>query len=105
MKKNTFKILIQKINVTSVLVSMVLLLSCTYIACVYKTVTIGSNFERERIAFGELQTAVGEKEHAYIEKTSIIDIDEAIRLGYEKSNTAAIAYIDTTEKDVALALR
>ncbi|MES2985755.1 MAG: hypothetical protein V4686_01350 [Patescibacteria group bacterium] len=102
MKKNIYKLL-AKINRTSALFSLIILLSCTYIVCVYKTVTIASHYEREQIAFSELQAVVGQKEHEYIQKTSTIDVETALALGYERS-TGAVAYIDTV-KDVALAVR
>ncbi len=104
MKKNTYTVLVQKINKTSVLFSLIVLLSCTYIVCVYKTVTIASHFEKERAAFSELQAVVGQKEHVYIQKTSLIDVETALALGYEKSTNDEVAYIDT-HKDVALAVR
>lgn len=103
MKKNTYKLIANKINKTSVLFSLIVLLSCTYIVCVYKTVTVASHFEKERIAYSELQAVVGQKEHAYIQKTATIDVETALALGYERS-TGEVAYIDTN-KDVALAVR
>lgn len=66
--------------------------------------TIASHYEKERIAFSELQAVVGQKEHVYIQKTSMIDVETALALGYEKSSSDAVAYIDT-HKDVALAVR
>lgn len=104
MKKNTFTLLFKKINRTSVLFSLIVLLSCTYIICVYKTVTIASHFEKERVTFSELQAVVGQKEHAYIQKKATIDVETALALGYERSTTDEVAYIDT-HKDVALAVR
>ena len=103
MKKNTFTLLFKKINRTSVLFSLIVLLSLTYIVCVYKTVTIASHYEKQRIAYSELQAVVGQKEHEYIEKTSVIDVETALALGYERS-TGDVAYIDT-HKDTALAVR
>ena len=103
MKKKTYTLILNKISKTSILFSLVILLSFAYIACVYKTVTIASNYEIERISFSELQTVVGEKEHSYIVKTSTIDMEEAVKLGYERS-AGNVAYLET-EKDIELAVR
>lgn len=104
MKKNTLTTITNKINRTSVLFALIVFLSFTYIACVYKTVTVASRYEKERVAFSELQATVGQKEHEYIQKTSAIDVKTALALGYEKSTSEEVAYIDT-HKDVALAVR
>ena len=103
MKKNIYNTIIKKITSTSILFTLVILLAFTYIVCVYKTVTIASHYEKEHIALAELQTTVGEKEHMFIQKTSTIDVDTAIQLGYERS-ISAVTYIDTT-KETELAVR
>lgn len=104
MKKTTYTFIAKKISLTSVLFSLIILLSCTYIVCVYKTVTIASHFEKERVAFSELQAEVGQKEHVYIQKTATIDVETALALGYERSTADEVAYIDT-HTDSALAVR
>jgi hypothetical protein len=107
MKKNiqnpTLKSITKHMSATSALFSLVVLLSCGYVVCIYKTVTIASNHEKLLAAFTELQSQVGEKEHAYIKKTSSITMSEALALGYEKT-TDSVAYV-TTNKDVSLAIR
>lgn len=97
------KSIIKHISPTSVLFSMVVLLSCGYVVCIYKTVNVASNHEKTLTRFAELQSEVGEKEHIYIEKTSSINIHEALALGYEKT-TESVAYINTS-KDTSLAIR
>ncbi len=104
MKKNTYTLIAKKINKTSVLFSLIMLLSCAYIVCVYKTVTIASHYEKQRIAYSELQSIIGQKEHAYIQITSTIDVESALALGYQRSTGDEVAYIDT-HKDIALAVR
>jgi serine protease inhibitor len=91
------------ISLTSILFSLVVLLSCGYIVCVYKTVTVASNHEKTLALFTELQSQVGTKEHVYIEKTSSISMGEALAMGYEKT-TGSVAYIKT-HTDTSLAIR
>lgn len=107
MKKNTqnpiLKSIMKHISLTSTLFSLVVLLSCGYVVCIYKTVNIASNHEKTLTLFTELQSAVGEKEHVYIEKTASIDMSQALAMGYEKT-TQSVAYINT-HKDTSLAIR
>jgi hypothetical protein len=97
------KSITKHVSVTSTLFSLVVLLSCGYIVCIYKTVTVASNHEKTQTLFAELQSQVGAKEHVYIEKTSSIDMNQAIALGYEKT-IESVAYINT-HKDTSLAIR
>jgi hypothetical protein len=50
-------------------------------------VTIASQYEKEHAVLSELQATVGEKEHAYIQKTSMLDSETALALGFEKNST------------------
>jgi hypothetical protein len=107
MKKNTqnpiIKNITKYISLTSVLFSLVVILSGGYVVCIYKTVNTASNHEKTLALFTELQSKVGQKEHIYIEKTSAIDMNQAVALGYEKT-IESIAYINT-DKDISLAIR
>lgn len=107
MKKNIqnpiLKSIMKHMSAASILFSFVVLLSCGYVVCIYKTVTIASNHEKLLATFTELQSRVGEKEHMYIKKTASITMSEALALGYEKT-TDSVAYV-ATHKDISLAIR
>ncbi len=89
---------------TYALIALTVLSVTAYIVCVYKTVIVASEHEVQKGIFAELQITVGEKEHAYIQENTKFDSDEAIRLGYVKTPTSNISFIDLT-KDTALAIR
>lgn len=97
-RKNT----IQYISKT--MLAFVVLGVGTYIVCVYNTVLTVSKAESVKTEFQNLQVAVSEKEHDYIQSVSNINVDYAEGLGYVRVAEDRIAYVDVS-KETALAVR
>lgn len=76
---------------------MVVLLSFSYIVCIYKTVVLASDTERNNKKIALLSSEINQKEFEYIAQISDIDLDKAISLGYVKNNEDIITYFSIND--------
>ncbi len=72
--------------------TMVLILSFSYIVCIYKTVVLASDSEINNKKIAIINEIINQKEFDYIDKVASIDIDTAASLGYKKNSENMIAY-------------
>ena len=75
-----------------------------YIVCVNNTVLTVSKAEHVKSELQNLQVAVSEKEHDYIESVSNINVAYAESLGYVRVAEDRVAYVDMNT-ETALAVR
>lgn len=73
---------------------IVVLLSFSYIVCIYKTVVLASDSEVNNKKIALLSADINQKEFDYIAQVSDIDLDKAISLGYKKNSDDMIAYFN-----------
>lgn len=104
MKKISKKSAVRIAKVNTALLSFVLLGVCSYIFFVYNTVLAASTIEASKSELQKTQVSLSEKEHAYIESVSDINIAYAEFAGYVSVPADQIAYIETSE-ETALAMR
>lgn len=97
-RKNTIQL------ISKTMLAFVVLGIGAYIVCVYNTVLTVSKAESVKSEFQNLQVAVSEKEHEYIESVSSINVDYALAQGYVRVPADNLAYVDVST-DTALAVR
>jgi hypothetical protein len=78
-------------------IAMVVLLSFSYIICIYKTVVLASDSEINNKNVALLSAEINQKEFEYISQVSDIDLNKAIDLGYVKNSEDIIAYFDIND--------
>ena len=88
---------IQKNIYTVASIVMVVLLSFSYIICIYKTVVLASDTEINSKKIASLSNDINQKEFEYISQVSDIDLNKAISLGYVKNNENVIAYFNIND--------
>lgn len=76
---------------------MVFLLSFSYIVCIYKTVVLASDTERNNKKIALLSSEINQKEFEHIAQVSDIDLEKAISLGYVKNSEDTIAYFNIND--------
>lgn len=76
---------------------IVVLLSFSYIVCIYKTVVLASDSEVNNKKIALLSADINQKEFDYIAQVSDIDLDKAISLGYKKNSDDMIAYFNIND--------
>jgi hypothetical protein len=76
---------------------MVVLLSFSYIICIYKTVVLASDTEVNNKKIALLSAEINQKEFEYIAQVSDIDLNKAISLGYVKNNEDIVAYFNIND--------
>lgn len=95
---------IQKNIYTLSSIITVVLLSLSYIVCIYKTVVLASDSEINNKKIALLSADINQKEFDYIGIVSDIDLDKAISLGYSKNDKDVIAYFNINDNS-ELAIR
>lgn len=88
---------IQKNIYTLSSIITVVLLSLSYIVCIYKTVVLASDSEINNKKIALLSADINQKEFDYIGIVSDIDLDKVISLGYSKNNEDVIAYFNIND--------
>jgi hypothetical protein len=78
-------------------VIVLVLLSFSYIVCIYKTVVLASDSEVNNKKIALLSADINQKEFDYISQVSDIDLDKAISLGYKKNSDDMIAYFSIND--------
>lgn len=76
---------------------MVVLLSFSYIICIYKTVVLASDTEVNNKKIALLSAEINQKEFEYIAQVSDLDLNKAISLGYVKNNEDIVAYFNIND--------
>ena len=94
---------ITKNTYTLSIIVLTIMLTLSYIACIYKTVVLASSAEKNNKQVENLSANINQKEYDYIRDISEINLDKAISLGYKKNTEDIVAYINV--KDVNLAIR
>ena len=97
--KHIQNITLQK-NLLILSATFFVILSLSYIICIYKTVVLASDSEANNKAIALLSADINQKDFDYIGKISDIDLNHALALGYRKNVEGEIAYLnihDTSE--------
>ncbi len=86
------------------IIAMVLMLTLSYIVCIYKTVVLASASELNNKKVENLSSDINQKEYDYIRNISLINLDKAISMGYKKNTEDIIAYVNINDNS-ELAIR
>ena len=97
MKKIQNRTMIKKINLFMLILT--LSFGLFYIVFIYKTVVLASNMEVNNKKNEILSFDINQKEFAYIENLSSLDMDKAASLGYLKNTEAKIAYFNIKDNN------
>jgi len=76
---------------------LIVVLTFSYIVCIYKTVVLASDSEINNKKIDLLTSSINQKEFDYIEEMASLDINKAISLGYQKNTKDKIAYFDIND--------
>lgn len=76
---------------------LTLILTFSYIICIYKTVVLASSSELNNKQVEILSADINQKEFDYIRNVSEINLDKAISLGYKKNTNDIVAYVNINE--------
>jgi hypothetical protein len=90
--KNTKNKKTQKNIYTLSAMFLILVLSFSYIICIYKTVVLASDSELNNKKISSLSLNINQKEFDYIGQISKIDLEKAMELGYVKNHESSVAY-------------
>lgn len=90
--KNTKNKKTQKNIYTLSAIAMIIVLSFSYIICIYKTVILASDAENNNKKIASLSLSINQKEFDYILEVSKIDLNKATELGYVKNKESMVAY-------------
>lgn len=85
------------------IIVMSIILTMSYIVCIYKTVVLASTAEVNNKQLEILSADINQKEYSYIKDVSEINLDKAISLGYKRNTEDIISYVNTKDvKEFAL---
>lgn len=90
--KNTKNKKTQKNIYTLSVMVLIVVLSFSYIICIYKTVILASDSEMNNKKMSLLSLNINQKEFDYISQISKIDLARATELGYIKNHESVVAY-------------